>query len=153
MSHVVTGEAEITDLDAFEAACPNLGLELVRDQTTFKWYGTHVGDYPLPAGFRKEDMGHCHHAVRVKGKPGAYEIGLVPRRDGKPGWLLMYDFFAGGRGLMECISKDGARGKDAVKLQHEYAATKSIRRAQRLGFRHTLTRNPAGMVQKLSIYR
>jgi hypothetical protein len=54
---------------------------------------------------------------------------------------------------MQHISKDGARGNDAVKLLHEYAAVKSIRRAQRLGFRHTLTRNPAGMVQKLSIYR
>src|SRR4051812_32472193 len=115
MSHVATVDVEIKDLDALDAACKKLGLELVRGQTTFRWYGQHVGDYPLPAGFTGADLGTCEHAVRVPGRADAYEIGVVRRRDGRSGWSLMWDFYAGGYGLMERV------GENCQSLRREYA--------------------------------
>ena len=147
MSHVTAVDIQITDLEALARAADALGLELVRDQKTFKWYGTHVGDYPLPAGFKKEDMGRCAHALRVRDNAGAYEVGVVERRDGKPGFQLLWDFWAGGRGLQAKV------GQDCSKLRAEYGAQVAIRQANKLGYRHNLTRRADGQVEKLSIYR
>lgn len=147
MSHVTAIDVHVTDLDALATACASLGLELVRDQTTYKWYGEHVGDWPVPKGFTKHDLGKCAHAIRVVGKSSAYEVGVVERRDGKPGFTLLWDFWAGGYGLQEKV------GKDALKLRHEYAAAVSIKKAQALGYRHSLSRKEDGTVNKLSIYR
>jgi hypothetical protein len=58
-----------------------------------------------------------------------YEIGVVPRRDGKPGWLLLWDFFAGGFGLR------GAIGDGAGKLKQAVATAASIRVMKQQGFR------------------
>lgn len=56
------------------AAVKELGGEWIEDATTYKWYGRHVGDYPLPVGFTKHEMGKCHHKLKF---PGAhYEVGI-----------------------------------------------------------------------------
>lgn len=116
MSHVITSKAQITDLDMLEKACAALGLELARDQETFRWYGEHVGDYALPDGFEAEEMGKCSHAIRIPNDDRAYEIGVVERRDGKDGYCLMFDFFMGGYGMQEKV------GQMCERLVTEYAS-------------------------------
>lgn len=124
MSHVITGKTKFTSLDAVEAACQELGLELVRNQEAFRWFGRHVGDYPLPEFFTKEDMGLCSHAIRIPGNDKAYEIGLVECResDGHGGYRvvedtynLMYDFYAGGKGMEEMVG-----GEQCSELNFAY---------------------------------
>ncbi len=119
MSHIVTESMIILDLAALEAACsPESGLEFRRGQDRYRWYGRSVGNYPLPAGFTRADLGKCEHAIRVRGNDRAYEIGVVRRRDEQgnllPGYCLMYDFWNGGYGL------EAAAGKHCSKVKQLY---------------------------------
>lgn len=115
MSHVVAIETKILDIEALKAACPDLGLEFKENQKTYKWYGTHVGDYPLPAGITKNDLGKCEHAIGVKDASGStYEVGVVKAKDGE-GYTLLWDFWAGGHGLQEKV------GNGCGKLLTGYA--------------------------------
>tara|TARA_Y100001980_G_C14459122_1_gene241412 strand:- start:36 stop:491 length:456 start_codon:yes stop_codon:yes gene_type:complete len=116
MSHVAVVKVEVTDLKSLAKACEALGLQLNLGQKTYRWYGRHVGDYPLPEGFTQQDLGKCDHAISVPGKPGAYEVGLCSRNGGKS-YQLLWDFWAGGHGLQELV------GDDCQKLIHEYAKT------------------------------
>ena len=60
MSHISKIELEVRDIQVLGNACKRLGLELLKGQKTFKWYGKEA---------------ECDHAIRV---PGAnYEIGVV----------------------------------------------------------------------------
>ena len=67
MSHVTVIAVELKDLDALKAVCAALGLEFRENQTTYRWYGRHVGDFPIPEGLTKADLGRCDHAIAVKG--------------------------------------------------------------------------------------
>lgn len=107
---------------------PMLGLEFMEGQKTYHWWGVSVGDYPLPKGFLAEDLGKCDHALRVVGHPGAYEVGICKRRDGKPGYALLYDFYQGGYGLEEKI------GKGANKLKQAYGVACTQLFAQKNGY-------------------
>lgn len=132
MSHIATIELEIRDLDALDAAARSLGLELVRGQTTYRWYGLRDPRqyrYPLPPGFTVEDLGRCEHAIRVPGNDQAYEIGVVRRRDGRPGYVLLVDFWNGGYGLEEKV------GTNANRLKQAYAIETAKRAAWRAGHR------------------
>lgn len=125
MSHVATVDVEIKNLDWLEKACRKIGLEFVRGQTEYRWFGTSVGD-----------LGKCAHAIRLPldGSPNrqhAYEIGVVPRRDGKPGWSLMWDFYRGGKGMEEFS------GKGCSKLVQAYTTVAARETAQRQGMRVT----------------
>lgn len=138
MSHVASIELEIRDLEALRLACEPLGLELVIGQRTYNWYGRSVGDTALPAGFTKEELGLCEHAIRIKGtnmngkiNPGSpYEIGLATRRDGKAGYTLLWDTYRGGGGIVEKVG-----GEKAEKLCQGYAVEVAMRIAKRQGFR------------------
>jgi hypothetical protein len=122
MSHVAKIEVEIKDLEALAAAAKRLGGELVK-QSTYTWYGHSVGDYPLPEGFTAADLGRCEHAIRF---PGAkYEVGVVKRRDGRPGYTLLWDFWQGGYGLTAAIGDKGQRISQAYGVE---AATRAARR-------------------------
>jgi hypothetical protein len=142
MSHVSQIEIEIKDLEALKAACQRLGFEFRAGQTTYKWFGRFVGDYPMPQGFKVEDLGKCTHAIRV---PEAdYEIGVVIR-DGKT--TLLWDFWHAG-GLERVVGKNGA------KLKQAYAAEATKRAARKAGYmvteKHTLLdriRGTLGMQQ------
>ena len=154
MSHVVTIKAEITDLEALGEACTALGLELVLGQETFKWWGRHEGDFPVPAGFTVEDMGKCEHAIRIpldspvrQQHRMPYEVGVVARRDGRPGWQLMYDFVGRGFGMEQMA------GKDCGKLVAEYGGVRAKQQAARLGYRFTEQRRQDGSLHKLTISR
>lgn len=129
VSHIATVELEIKDLDALEAACRQLGLQFNRGQRTYKWYGTRVGREPLPHGFKVEELGKCEHAISVPGNSKAYEIGIAQRRDGQPGYTLLYDYWQGGYGLIEKVGDE-----KCGKLTQEYAAQVAIKQARKQGF-------------------
>ncbi len=131
MSHVVEIATEIKDLESLSVACEKLDLELIRGQQKYNWYGHSVGDYPLPEGTTEEELGHCEHAIRVKGRPQAYEVGL---KKTKTGYTLLYDHYSGGKGLMDRISTNG---KNADKLTQRYAVEVASRQARRQGYRVT----------------
>ena len=115
MSHVTKVELKVESIDSLKNACAQLGLQFNENKETFKWYGTHVGDYPLPEGFKASDMGKCDHSISVPGKPGAYEVGVCKARDGSGNWELLWDFWGKGYGLQDAIGEDG------LLLQEEYA--------------------------------
>lgn len=141
MSHVATVDVHVTDLDALKAACEQLGLIFVEGATTFTWFGYSVGDYAIPKGFTEADMGTCDHAIRLPNNPTAYEVGVVRRRDGKPGYLLMYDFWQGGFGLEEVI------GPKASCLKQHYAAQVAIRQVRKQGYRVTQSLTETGAIR------
>jgi hypothetical protein len=129
MSHVAKIELVVKDLAALRSAAQACGLELVEGQKKYKWWGHSVGDYPIPKGFTAEDLGKCDHALRVKGNPDAYEIGVVRRRDGQPGFELLFDFYGSyGAPLRQAVGQDGG------KLKQEYAASVATRHYQSQGF-------------------
>lgn len=128
MSHVATIDLDVKDLDCLALACGRLGLEFRPNQKKYRWYGDHVGDYPLPHGFAEEDMGHCDHAIAVPNSVAAYEIGVVKRRDGREGYTLLWDFYCGGFGLQERV------GDGCTKLKQAYAAEVTIKQARLQGF-------------------
>ncbi len=134
----------MTSLDDLKAACKRLGLEWRENQRQHRWWGESVGDTPLPEGFTAAELGHCEHAIGIPndlqthecfdGKtsrniPGAYEVGVVRRRDGKPGYTLMLDSIHGGYGL-EAIA-----GANCSKLKQAYATEVAKRQAIKQGFR------------------
>jgi hypothetical protein len=127
MSHVAKIKLKVTNLEALRKAATFCGLELV-EQGTYKWYGTSVGDYPLPAGFTKKDLGKCDYALRIPGDKNAYEIGVVRAKDGSNSFELLWDFWSGGFGLEAKV------GKDAIKLQMEYATQMGILDMQQQGY-------------------
>ena len=129
MSHVAIIEVTINDLDALASAAKKIGLELRRGQTSYRWWGRSAGDYALPAGFTADELGKCEHALSIPGNDQAYEIGVVRRRDQKPGWTLLWDFYAGGKGLETVV------GVGATKLKQRYAAEVATKQARRQGFR------------------
>lgn len=128
-SHVAKILIQIKDLAALKAAAKTLGLEFVENQKTYRWYGHHVGDYPLPAGFKSSDLGKCDHVIRIPNNDRAYEIGVVKKKDGTPGYELLWDFWQGGYGLCDAIGKDGE------KLIQEYTTSVATRFYQKNGFR------------------
>lgn len=139
MSHVITVDLEVKDLDALDLACKDLGLELVQGQKTYKWFGRSVGDYPIPVGFKEQDLGKCEHAIRDPQNKNAYEIGVVRSRTGE-GYQLIYDFYNRGYGMQD---KVGAR---CEKVKQPYAARLAERHWQKKGFRVTTTTLDTGEI-------
>lgn len=140
MSHVAEVTLEVRDLDALAAACKELGLELVRGQTKYRWYGRVVGGYPLPVGFTANDLGKCDHAIRIPNNDRAYEIGIVRSRTGN-GFQLLWDFWQGGYGMAEKVG-----GNDANRLKQIYAKHVAMRTWQKKGFRVTTSTKADGTV-------
>ena len=63
MSHVESVGLNVLDLDSLAAAVQKLGGVLDRGRAQYKWYGHHVGDYPVPEGFTVSEMGTATHGV------------------------------------------------------------------------------------------
>lgn len=148
MSHVTDVKMKVRDLDALEAACEALGLELQRDKKTYAWWGNFVGDSAAYGEHRPEDMGKCDHAIRVKGtepkngSSGPWEIAVVAAKDGD-GFNLFYDQFgSAGQRLTERV------GPDSNRLRVEYSAATTERRAieklSRHGWRAVREAQPNG---------
>lgn len=120
--HVSSIKLSIKSLEALKLACQRLGLEFREDQNHYVWFGTFVGDSPLPEGFTQEDLGKCDHEIRVPG--ASYSIG-VAFRDGA--WRLLWDSWHTG-GL------EAALGKDCNKLRQAYGIAAARIEAERQGF-------------------
>lgn len=141
MSHVATVDLEIRDLDALAEAAKRIGLELVRGQQTYRWWGHSVGDYAMPEGFTEDDLGKCQHALVVEGADaGTYEVGVVKRRDGRAGFVLQWDFYAGGHGLEAVV------GEGCAKIKQAYATVVAAKQLRRQGYSVTETVNADGAV-------
>lgn len=126
MSHVTTIETEIKHIDCLERAAKAVGLEFKRGQTSYKWFGRSVGDYPLPEGMSEKDLGRCIHAIGVPNNSQAYEIGVV-NINGK--YKLIWDFWNGGYGIEEIA------GRDCKKILKHYAAEVAMKQMRREGYR------------------
>lgn len=132
MSHMAAIDLYVTDLFALELACESLGVQLNKNQTNWRWYGDWVDDYHAKEaayrfGIDPSEYGKCaEHVITIPGNNQCYEIGVVRRRDGKPGWMLVYDFYGEyGRMMTEKIQgKDPSTGKidNAGLLKQAYAA-------------------------------
>lgn len=125
MSHVATVQVEIRDLAALEAAAQRCGLEFVRGQRTYEWYGRHMGDYPVPEGMTINDLGKCDHALRIPDQPGSYEVGVRALPDGR--FVLAWDFID--HGLAKRMG-----GERADKFRQAYATEVALRKARAMGF-------------------
>lgn len=113
MSHIANVKMEIKDLSVLAEVCEKLGLELVKGQTTYKWYGKFMNDYPLPVGVKVSDLGKCDHVLRVKGNNQAYEVGV--RKVGS-GYQLIWDFWSRGLGLLDKIGDTGNKIKQGYTI-------------------------------------
>lgn len=117
MSHITTVELEVRDLQAVRALCEEKGWIFREGQKTYKWFGQFVGDSPMPAGMKEEDLGKCTHAIKVPGC--SYEIGLCANDKG--GFKLAFDHWYEG-GLHKVIGKTGGlfmQGYGVVKAERE----------------------------------
>lgn len=114
MSHIAKVDLHVKNLDDLETACRALGLELVRDQQTFRNYN------------RRKTA--CEHAIRIPADRDAYEIGVVKRADGQPGYQLAWDDYRGGLGLVEKV------GENCSLLKQQYALAVTQRYARQHGF-------------------
>lgn len=124
MSHIVTCDIELNDLDAIRAAVKRLGGTWKEGQKTYAWYGRSVGDYPLPVGVTKDMLGRCDHAFGFTG--ARYEVGVSKLANGKYG--LMWDFWESG-GLMAHMGNEQAH-----KFIQAYGVEKSKIEARRKGY-------------------
>lgn len=134
MSHVASVKAYVTDLVALAAVCAALGLELVLNADTYKWYGRWVNDFrgaeaAVDNGHDPKNFGKCVHKIRRKDGQG-YEIGLVARLDGEPGFEMIYDNWgAGGRAIEELA------GKGLTTLKKALSTEVTTRIMRRQGYR------------------
>lgn len=141
MSHVTNIDIEINSLPALEAAIQEMGGVFVRNKTNYTWYGHHVGDFPLPAGFTKDMLGKCEHAIALKGTE--YEIGVV-RNPAKPStYTLLYDFWGPGEKLRTHFG-DGLK-----KLKQMYGVHAATLAAKKKGY--LVSRKQVGDTIKLQI--
>ena len=111
MSHISKMELEITSLANLKQACQRLGFTFVDNQKTYKWYGTWMGDAPLPEGISKEELGQCTHAIKVP--ECLYEIGVVQRGSK---YTLLWDSWHSG-GLEQKIGKNAGILKQAYSIE------------------------------------
>jgi hypothetical protein len=75
MSHIARIELKIKDLKALKAACQEVGFQFMENQKTYEWYGSFIGDSPMPEGLTVDMLGKCDHAIKVPG--ASYEIGVI----------------------------------------------------------------------------
>ena len=122
MSHISTCKLMVSDLDAFDAACRSLGLDFKRGQKSHRTYAGAQND--------------CEHAVTLHGCE--YELGLVRatydeasgelKQDANgSAFMVNYDSWAGGDGMMDVV------GKDCNKLLQAYGVEAAKAKARQLG--------------------
>lgn len=121
MSHVVTIDVSITDLDVLKEAIDKLGYQWKANQTTYRWYGVWVNDYhgedaAYRHNIKTEDYGKCDHAITIPGVD--YDIGVIEAPDGS--FKLIWDEWK--------LPKEKVE-----KLIQTYTATKIKREADQQG--------------------
>lgn len=127
MSHITKIQVEINeDLDVAEKAGRRVGLQLNRNQRSFRAYASH---------------NQCDHAFSVVGNEQAYEMGLKRRTDGKAGYELLWDSWSGGYGLVDKV------GQDANLFKQAYATETAKKQMESEGFWAEETVLPNGTVE------
>jgi hypothetical protein len=142
MSHVAATGCFVLDseLDTLESVAGALGLELRRGQTSYTWFGQDMGDSQLSGNHDRSKFGQCVHALRPKnGNDRSYEIGLVKRVDGGPGYELLYDAWGG--------ELDALCGKNLSNLKVQLSRAIHLKTAQRDGWQVIEQRNAQGDLQ------
>lgn len=154
MSHVADVDLRITDLAALKRAAEELGFELVEGATTYQWYGRFLNDWSDSEraaglkGFDPKTFGQCEHKLRIKGAPaGTYEIGLVKHPEGGPGWVPIYDAWAGGQGVRDIQRMAG--GDDLRLLKQGYSREVSMAQIRKQGFVPQIVKKPNGAGYKI----
>jgi len=135
VSHVSKIEIEIRDLHSLKLACERLGFQFLEGQKTYRWYGKLVSPErtPLPEGITENDLGKCHHAIRV---PSAtYEIGVV-QHNGK--YLLLVDYW-------DSKLRNALGGESGGKLKQAYAVVRTIAEARKRKYTVIEQKTPAGI--------
>lgn len=147
MSHVASVKCYVTDLDVLDAVASRMGLELVRNATSYKWFGNWVGDFrgdtaAVSNGHDPSTFGKSLHKLRRKDhREGDYEIGLVARLDGQAGYELLYDNWgSGGRRIEE------RAGRGLKTLKDELTAEVTTRQLARKGYRVSRSVNASGQI-------
>lgn len=126
MSHISTIEVRITDLDAFEAACRECGVELRREQKRFKNYGGRNSP--------------CEMAVVLPGNERAFELGLVKSEDGD-GYTIQMDNWQQGYGMNDKV------GRDACTLRQLYGVHAATAAAEKLHMKVQRTQLADGSIR------
>lgn len=126
MSHVVMQRQIYDNIDAIVAGAKACGLVKL-EKRKFKWYGAWVNDYNAADaahqhGIKPEDYGKCEFALGIPGDSTAYEVGVVKNPSGA-GYVLVWDFYRGGYGLMDKIGEDGGK----LKVEINSAAVIAVR--------------------------
>jgi hypothetical protein len=124
MSHISKIELEVKDLGTLGQACRRLGLELIKGQRTFKWFGA-------------ED-GKCDHAIKVPGS--TYEIGVLKVDNG---FGLQCDYYD------PAIGK--AVGQNGGLLKQAYAVERTKVEARRKGYTVIEKATPQGIRLQVQI--
>lgn len=124
MSHIVSVDTCINDLDALKVACKALEFNFHENQTGAKYYG--------------DARESCAHAITVPG--AAFEIAVKAAENG---WHLAYDPWESG-GLSRALG-----GKKAERLVQAYAVEKVRKEMARKGYRMTTSRKGANGEQQL----
>ncbi len=146
MSHVARPvDFVVSDLDALEAVLPAFGAELMRGQTTHRWYGRFLNDWnsgraAAQQGMDPKTFGTCDHAIRLKGGTNQdYEVGLTARADGT-GYDVVFDTWGPGRRL------EAAMGQDLGQLRGAYRVEYATRKLRKRGLRVSQHVNSKGQV-------
>jgi hypothetical protein len=134
MSHITTIDIEIKDLTALDAACAELGGKLIRNKTSYNWYGT------TPA--------KCDHALQIPGV--RYEVGVSAHPDKPKTYQLQFDPY----GYVGNSHHDGhiveqKFGKGLTKLRQLYGVHTATLAAKKKGY--LVTRKQVGDKIKLQI--
>jgi hypothetical protein len=151
MSHVAPIDLRIDPgpegLASLKATALALGGEFREGQKTYAWWGTHVGDYPLPDGFTKDDLGKCEHAIRFPGCP--FEVGICRHPDGH--LVPLFDFYRVDKLGNPNPLVDFVGGETAKKLRSRYAIERARRSAERTGHVVEEVRQPDGSMKLMAI--
>jgi hypothetical protein len=124
-SHVAVQETKAGEPLYSDLNCLLKAIEMARcvkkDTNEYAWWGHHVGDYPIPKGMRKEDLGkNAEFVIALNDEAKAevaklyggsvYEVGVVADPNNPGCWTVIYDFYGGGRGIDKIL---GAPVRDA----------------------------------------
>ena len=121
MSHIAIIKAQIKSLKALQLACKKKGFIWKEDQDHYRWFGHHVGDYPIPNGMTKEDMGKCLHAIEI---PGCnYDVGVIKNPMGGKDYKLIWDFWKDGT-LKNKLGNDAGKLVSAYEVEQTKLAAK-----------------------------
>lgn len=143
MSHVTAIQAKVQDVQDAMVGAEACDMEVVK-QPKFKWYGRwmndwHTGEAAVTQGYDPKTFGQCEYVIRRKDRdPRAYEIGMVPRKDGD-GYDLVYDTYSTGGHLVE--EKAGSR---LAKLKTEIGVAYSMRKLKAAGHTPIRTKDKHG---------